>query len=88
MKTKNVGKIVGFEGYWGSGIGTLVVENNDIITRINCENAQIVRVLDMLFPGTIGPGHTVNVDNIIGEWIKYEIDDLGILAGIAPWPLY
>jgi len=79
------GTILDFRGSWGSGIATLTVEDSKGQKRtIQCENAPTVRALDAIFGDVITPSHRVDVEKIIGRKIRYSVDDLGILTGIAP----
>ena len=75
------GKIIGFQGSWGSGLGYLVLEGG---IAIPCDNGATVRALDACFGGVITDTHTVNNDAIRGKEIVYETDWLGLLEWFAP----
>lgn len=81
------GKLIGFAGSWGSGIGYLVLENSKgKQVRIPCENGPTVRALDACF-GVIGPGHCVDLNSECFKnkvEIYYAVDDLGLLSGFTP----
>ncbi len=77
-----VGTITGFSGSWGSGMATLWINGKPV----HCDNAPTVRALDAMFPGTISEGHTVSVNNIIGQTIRWDYDEMGLFLGaIAPF---
>ena len=80
------GKIVGFQGSWGSGIGNLVIKNskNGVVEYVNCENAPTVRALDGAFGNVITDGHMINNSVIKGKEIYYSIGDYGVLEGFTP----
>ena len=76
------GKIVDFIGSWGSGLATLVVEDDDgKLHNIPCENAPTVRALESDYGNVIGEGHTALVSNIKGKEIFYEMGDMGLVLG-------
>lgn len=75
------GKIEGFRGSWGSGIGYLIVDGQSI----PCDNAPTVRALDACFGGVIGNAHNVQEGpSWIGKEIVYSIDPFGLLLGFTP----
>lgn len=89
------GEILGFEGSWASGMAMLLVNRivdigpdlKPVYERDNvpCDNGPTVRALAAAYPHVIGPGHTVNLDAIIGEEIEYTLDGImGMLAGFSP----
>jgi len=79
------GKILGFRGNWSSGIGHLLLEKEDGgLVHVPCENAPTVRALERAFGGFITPGHTANGAGPVGQWIRYELDDIGMLDGFTP----
>jgi hypothetical protein len=80
MKT---GKIVGFRGTWDSGIAFLLIEDtNEYVNHIPCDNSPTVRALNCMFPDFITYNHEVDVKAIIGQYIRYETDNMNILSGI------
>lgn len=85
MPDPHFGTIVSFKGSWGSGIATLVVEDDNHIEHpILCENAPTVRALDACFGDVITPNHSVNQSSIVGQSIVYFLDDMmGMLSGFT-----
>lgn len=76
------GEILDFQGSWHSGLATLVVRDpSGRVQRIPCDNAPTVRALDAAFGGVITEGHCVDVESIRGQWIRYGMDDLGLVLG-------
>ena len=73
------GIITDFRASFGSGIATLLVDGR----AIYCDNGVTVRALDACF-GCIADGHTVDVSQLIGQQIAYQVDDLGMLTSFAP----
>lgn len=77
------GKIVDFEGTWGSGLATLVIKDSETgkEMRLSCENTPTVRAfVDAYGREVIGAGHTVNVNELKGKeiyWTKGEWIDFG-----------
>jgi len=80
------GKIVGFQGSWGSGLGSLVVKDSRTgsIDHVSCENAPTVRALDGAFGNVITEGHMVNNEAIKGKEIYYSVGSYGVLEGFTP----
>ena len=80
------GKIKGFQGSWGSGLGSLVMEDEDGDTiLVPCENAQTVRTLEAAFGNVISPGHSVDpAGGHVGREIYYSMDDFGLLLAWTP----
>ena len=80
MKT---GKIVSFNGSWGSGIASLSIEDSvtGLIEQVHCENGPTVRALASVFPGTIVEGHRVDVNRLKGEEIHWDYDEFGLVLG-------
>ena len=74
-----IGKIVGLNGSWGSGLATLTIETEEGTQCIFCDNAPAVRALDEAFPGFISEGHTFNNLAIKGKVIDYSTGFTGIL---------
>jgi len=77
------GKIQGFYGSWGSGLATLVIQDDETgqVEEIPCDNGATVRALDAAFGDVIGKGHTVNIRAIQGKKIYWGMDDYGLCLG-------
>jgi hypothetical protein len=73
------GVIVGVYGSYGSGIATMIFEDNEVF----CENGPTIRALEECFGNVIGEGHTINNENggHVGQEIVYSVDFMGILEG-------
>jgi len=85
MEEIRKGKIVGFQGSWGSGLAQLVIEKPDgSVDYVNCDNAPTVRALDGAFGNVIAEGHMINNEAIKDKEIYYSIGDFGILEGFTP----
>jgi hypothetical protein len=80
------GKIVAFAGTWGSGLGYLVMEDeNAAQIVVPCDNAPTVRALDACFGDVIDDNHCVNNEAIEGKEIYWSYDEYGMtLAGFTP----
>lgn len=81
------GTIKGFYGSWGSGLATLVIQDEETgqIEEIPCDNGATVRALDAAFGDVITENHAVNVEAIRGKAIYWGMDDFGLtLAWILP----
>jgi hypothetical protein len=78
-----VGTIISFQGSWGSGLATLVLQADDgQAYHIPCDNGPTVRALAAAFgDGVIGAGHTVNVQALCGKRIRAFYDDFGLALG-------
>lgn len=78
------GKIIGFHGTWGSGLGYLSIKREDgVVETISCENAPTVRALDDAF-GNVIKDHMVDNKAIEGKEIYYSIGDFGLLEAFTP----
>ena len=80
----NEGVIRGFRGSHRSGLATLIVETDDGLDEIMCDNAPTVRALDAAFGDCIGEGHTVNEPGFVGKRIRYDRGPIGVLAWFIP----
>jgi hypothetical protein len=83
------GTIVGFRGNWGSGLGFLLIRDDETecVEDVPCENAATVRALDACFGGIVGEGHTVDANRFEENdmQIYWSYDELGlILDGFTP----
>ena len=69
------GEIIGFQGSWMSGLGTLIVKNLDtgMVENISCENAPTGRAFENAFGDIIQAGHTADFSKIKGKQIFYSI---------------
>ncbi len=77
------GKIKDFSGSWGSGLGTLHIEDSETgsIQGIPCENAQTVRCLEAAFGNTITDAHTANGSGYKNKVVYWAYDDMGLTLG-------
>ena len=77
------GKIVEFQGSWMSGLGALVIDDEDRgVVSIPCENAQTVRCLEGAFSNVIGDAHDVKTDGgHVGQEVYYSMDEMGLILG-------
>jgi hypothetical protein len=79
------GTIEGVEGSWGSGLATITIRRDDGTTEeLAADNGPLVRGLDAMFEGVIGPGHTVNVDALKGKRVSFGRDEMGLLEWVGP----
>jgi len=80
------GKIMDFQGSWGSGIAILKIKREDtgMIEDVPCDNAPTVRALESAFGNIISAGHRADIKNAKGKTIYYDITDWGTLAGFVP----
>jgi hypothetical protein len=74
------GKLEGFYGSWGSGIGFLIIDG----TPISCENGATVRALEACYGDVIVCGHRISDRSFKGREVVYAVDDLGLLLGFTP----
>jgi len=80
------GKILEFRGSWGSGLGTLFIEDSETgeVEAVLCENGPTVRALEAAFGNVITPGHSACGSGHKGQEIFWSVDDLGLLSGFTP----
>jgi len=82
------GKIVRFEGSWGSGLGFLTIEDSEThaLMIVPCDNAPTVRALEAAFGNVMGSAHDVNGNGShIGKEIYWSYDEMGlVLGGFTP----
>jgi len=70
-----IGVIMGFIGSWMSGLGTLLMADEEGDTYpLYCDNAPTVRALDSAFPGFITDNHCVDNSAVEGKKINYSTD--------------
>lgn len=77
------GTIVGLCAWWGSGLATLLVQDDEgSVHLFHADNGPLVRALrNMLGPEVIGKGHTVNTEALKGVRVRAELDDMGLYLG-------
>ena len=81
------GKLIQFRGSWGSGLGTLEIEDSETgeCEQVPCENPTTVRALEAAFGNVITDGHTANGDGYKGREVYWSLDELGlVLEGFTP----
>jgi len=81
------GKLVQFRGSWGSGLGTLEIEDSQTGEResVPCDNGATVRALEAAFGNVITPVHTANGNGYKGREVYWSLDEFGlVLAGFSP----
>lgn len=70
------GKITHGRCRWGSGLMELWLEDEDgTEVRVVCESSTTIRALNAAF-------HDAN--DIVGQWIEYELDEYGVMLGFTP----
>lgn len=81
------GKILSFQGSWGSGLGSLIIQDSETeqVESIPCDNGSTVRSLEACFGNVITPGHTANGNGYKNKEIFWGMDDMGlVLGGFSP----
>ena len=81
------GRLIQFHGSWGSGLGTLEIEDSEIgeHEHVHCDNGATVRALEAAFGNVITPGHTASGNGYKGREVYWSYDEFGlILAGFTP----
>ena len=81
------GRLIQFGGSWGSGLGTLEIEDSETGEReyVHCDNGATVRALEAAFGNVITDGHTANGGGYKGREVYWSYDELGlVLAGFTP----
>ena len=81
------GRLIQFRGSWGSGLGTLEIEDSETGERepVPCDNGATVRALEAAFGDVITDGHTANGDGYRGQEVYWSYDELGlVLGGFTP----
>jgi len=81
------GRLIEFRGSWGSGLGTLEIEDSetDAHEHVPCDNGATVRALEAAFGNVITNGHTANGDGYKGREVYWSYDELGlVLEGFTP----
>ncbi len=81
------GRLIQFRGSWGSGLGTLEIEDSETGERehVPCDNGATVRALEAASGNVITDGHTANGDGYKGREVYWSLDELGlVLEGFTP----
>ena len=81
------GKLIQFHGSWGSGLGTLEIEDSETgeYEHIPCDNGATVRALEAAFGNVITPVHTANGNGYKGKEVYWSYDEFGlVLEGFIP----
>jgi len=81
------GRLIQFRGSWGSGLGTLEIEDSETGERehVPCDNGATVRALEAAFGNVITDGHTANGGGYKGREVYWSLDELGlVLEGFTP----
>ncbi len=81
------GRLIQFGGSWGSGLGTLEIEDSETGERelVPCDNGATVRALEAAFGNVITPAHTANGNGYKGQEVYWSLDEFGlVLAGFTP----
>ena len=81
------GRLIQFRGSWGSGLGTLEIEDSETGERehVPCDNGATVRALEAAFGNVITDGHTANGDGYKNREVYWSLDEFGlVLAGFTP----
>ena len=81
------GRLIQFGGSWGSGLGTLEIEDSETgeCEHVPCDNGATVRALEAAFGNVITPVHTANGGGYKGREVYWSLDEFGlVLAGFTP----
>ena len=81
------GRLIQFGGSWGSGLGTLEIEDSETGEHelVLCDNGATVRALEAAFGNVITPAHTANGNGYKGQEVYWSYDELGlVLEGFTP----
>ncbi|GAH68709.1 unnamed protein product [marine sediment metagenome] len=75
------GKLIQFHGSWGSGLGTLEIEDSKTGApeHVHCDNGATVRALEAAFGDVITEGHTANGDGYKGQEVYWSYDEFGLV---------
>jgi hypothetical protein len=80
-----VATIEGFCMTTGSGIAQLLLRGDDGEPLVvPCDAAPTVRALSSFVPGLLRGGAAVRVRLLEGVRVRFALDEIGVLAGIAP----
>lgn len=81
------GTLIQFSGTWGSGLGFLTIQDDDLgRVSVPCDNGCTVRALEGAFGNTIGGGHSVKRNaGYKGKRVYWSYDEFGLtLGGFTP----
>ena len=81
------GRLIEFRGSWGSGLGTLEIEDSETseCEPVPCDNGATVRALEVAFGNVITNSHTANGNGYKGREVYWSLDELGlVLGGFTP----
>ncbi len=81
------GRLIQFRGSWGSGLGSLEIEDSEtgIHELVPCDNGATVRALEAAFGDINTEGHTANGDGYKGQEVYWSYDEFGlVLEGFTP----
>ena len=81
------GRLIQFRGSWGSGLGTLEIEDSETGAHelVPCDNGATVRALEAAFGDVITEGHTANGDGYKSREVYWSYDEFGlVLEGFTP----
>ena len=81
------GRLIQFHGSWGSGLGTLEIEDSETGAHelIPCDNGATVRALEAAFGDVITEGHTADGGGYKGHEVYWSLDEFGlVLEGFTP----
>ena len=81
------GRLMQFRGSWGSGLGTLEIEDSETgeCEPVPCDNGATVRALEAAFGNVITNGHTANGGGYKGREVYWSLDELElVLEGFTP----
>ncbi len=76
------GKIVQFSGSHESGIAMLVIETDEGIEHLYCDNGPTGRALGAMFD-CIGEGHSIDNSKIQGQEILFTVNGMGMLESMG-----
>ena len=81
------GRLIQFHGSWGSGLGTLEIEDSETgaCEHVHCDNGATIRALEAAFGNVITPVHTANGNGYKGREVYWSYDEFGfVLGGFTP----
>ena len=81
------GRLIQFRGSWGSGLGSLEIEDSEtgVPEHVPCDNGATVRALEDAFGDVITEGHTANGNGYKGREVYWSYDEFGlVLEGFTP----
>ncbi len=81
------GRIKDFIGSWSSGLGFLIIEDDETgeTEQVPCDNGPTVRALENCFGDVITPNHTAKGNGYRDKEIFWSMGELGlVLGGFTP----